>query len=80
MAVDAMEKHLYDMLKGAGYTQIQLGLLYADKSTVDTHYDAVKNNKAVYDCDELVVKVFNGAKPAADILNEALKACMEAYG
>lgn len=48
-AVDAMEKHLYDMLKGAGYTQIQLGILYADKSTVDTHYDAVKNNKAVYE-------------------------------
>ena len=49
MAVDAMEKHLYDMLKGAGYTQIQLGILYADKSTVDTHYDAVKNNKATYE-------------------------------
>lgn len=48
-AVDAMEKHLYDMLKGAGYTQIQLGILYADKSTVDTHYDAVKNNKVVYE-------------------------------
>ena len=31
-----------------------------------------RHNKAVYDCDELVVKVFNGAKPAADILNEAL--------
>ena len=48
-AVDAMEKHFFDILRGAGYTQIQLGILYADKSTVDTHYDAVKNNKAVYE-------------------------------
>ena len=49
LAVDAMEQHLYAMLKGAGYTVIQLGLLYADKGTVDTHYEAVKNNKAVYE-------------------------------
>ena len=31
-----------------------------------------RHNKAVYDCGDVVVKVFNGAKPAADILNEAL--------
>ncbi len=31
-----------------------------------------RHNKVVYDCGESVVKVFNGTKPAADILNEAL--------
>lgn len=31
-----------------------------------------RHNKVVYDCGDVVVKVFNGAKPAADILNEAL--------
>ena len=31
-----------------------------------------RHNKVVYDCDDTVVKLFNGAKPAADILNEAL--------
>lgn len=31
-----------------------------------------RHNKIVYDCGDTVVKVFNGAKPAADILNEAL--------
>ena len=49
MAVDAMENHLFDMLVDAGYNAIHLGILYADNSTVDTHYDAVKNNKAVYE-------------------------------
>lgn len=31
-----------------------------------------RHNKIVYDCGDTVVKVFNGEKPAADILNEAL--------
>ncbi len=31
-----------------------------------------RHNKIVYDCGDMVVKVFNGNKPAADILNEAL--------
>ncbi len=31
-----------------------------------------RHNKIVYDCGKTVAKVFNGAKPAADILNEAL--------
>ena len=31
-----------------------------------------RHNKIVYDCGDTVVKLFNGAKPAADILNEAL--------
>ncbi len=48
-AVDTMDKYLYDLLKGAGYDTVQLGILYADKSTLDTHYDAVKNNKKTYE-------------------------------
>ncbi|MBR3234960.1 MAG: phosphotransferase [Atopobiaceae bacterium] len=31
-----------------------------------------RHNKVVYDCGDTVVKVFNGNKPAADIMNEAL--------
>ena len=31
-----------------------------------------RHNKIVYDCGDTVVKVFNGTKLAADILNEAL--------
>lgn len=31
-----------------------------------------RQNKIVYDCGDTVVKVFNGTKPAADIMNEAL--------
>ncbi len=31
-----------------------------------------RGNKVVYDCGDVVVKVFDGDKPAADILNEAL--------
>ena len=49
LAADAMEKHLYDILKGAGYTAIHLGILYADKSTVDTHYTAVKADSKTYE-------------------------------
>ena len=49
LAVDAMEKHLYDMLKNGGYSNVQLGILYADKSTVDTHYNAVKADSKTYE-------------------------------
>ena len=31
-----------------------------------------RGNKVVYDCGDRIVKVFNPAKPAADIFNEAL--------
>lgn len=31
-----------------------------------------RHNKVVYDCGDTVAKVFNGTKPASDILNEAL--------
>ena len=48
-AVDAMEKYLYDLLKSAGYDTVHLGLLYADKSNLDTHYNAVKNDTKTYE-------------------------------
>ena len=48
-AVDTMEKHLYNLLKGAGYSIVHLGILYADNSTLDTHYNAVKNDQKVYE-------------------------------
>ena len=41
--------------------------LSSDKVTL-----AERHNKIVYDCGDTVVKVFNRAKPKADILNEAL--------
>ena len=46
---DAMEKYLYDLLKGAGYDKVRLGILYADGSTIDTHYTAIRNNSKTYE-------------------------------
>ncbi|MBR3779084.1 MAG: DUF4886 domain-containing protein [Clostridia bacterium] len=48
-AVDAMEKHLYDIFKSAGYNKVHLGILYADKSNLDTHHTNVKSDKAAYE-------------------------------
>ena len=48
-AVDAMEKYLYDLLKGVGYDTVHLGILYADKSTLDTHYTAVNKDSKTYE-------------------------------
>ena len=48
-AVDVMEKYLYDLLKGAGYDTVHLGILYATDSTLDTHYAAVKDDKKTYE-------------------------------
>ena len=48
-AVDVMEKYLYDLFKGAGYDTVHLGILYADKSTLDTHYNAVKSDSKSYE-------------------------------
>lgn len=47
-AVDAMEKYLYDLLKGAGYDAVHLGILYADNSTLNSHCNAVKNDTNTY--------------------------------
>lgn len=48
-AVDAMEKYLYDMLKGAGYDTVQLGILYSTKSTVSAQYTAIKADSKTYE-------------------------------
>ena len=48
-AVDAMDKYLYDLLKSAGYDTVHLGILYTEKGTLDTHYDAVKNDTKTYE-------------------------------
>ena len=42
------------------------------KLTKDKTVIVERHNKIVYDCGDTVVKVFNKAKPSADILNEAL--------
>ncbi len=38
----------------------------------DKQIIVTRHNKVVYDCGDTVAKVFNGTKPASDILNEAL--------
>ena len=43
MALDAVQTHLYNLLKGAGYTDIYLGILHAE-GTVDTYYEAVNKD------------------------------------
>ena len=48
-AVDAMEKYLYDMLKGAGYDKVQLGILYSTKSGVSAQYTAIKADSKTYE-------------------------------
>jgi len=46
---DAMEKYLYDLLKGAGYDKVRLGILYAADSTIDTHCAAIQNDTKSYE-------------------------------
>ncbi len=48
-AVDAMEKYLYDMLKGAGYDKVQLGILYSTNSSVSAQYTAIKADSKTYE-------------------------------
>ena len=48
-AVDAMEKYLHDMLKGAGYDKVQLGILYSTKSGVSAQYTAIKADSKTYE-------------------------------
>ena len=47
-AVDAMQNHLYDMFKSAGYSKIHLGILYAETATLEDNYNNVKSDKATY--------------------------------
>lgn len=48
-AADAMEKYLYDMLKGVGYDKVQLGILYSTKSTISAQYSAIKADSKTYE-------------------------------
>ena len=48
-AVDVMEKYLYDMLKGAGYDTVHLGILYSTKSAVTDQYTAIKADSKTYE-------------------------------
>lgn len=48
-AVDAVEKYLYDMLKGVGYDKVHLGILYSAKSTVNDQYTAIKADSKTYE-------------------------------
>ena len=48
-AVDAMEKYLYDMLRGAGYDKVQLGILYSTNSAVSAQYTAIKADSKTYE-------------------------------
>ena len=48
-AVDAMEKYLYDMLKGAGYDKVHLGILYAANGTVSSHRTAIQADSKSYE-------------------------------
>ena len=48
-AVDAVEKYLYDMLKGVGYDKVHLGILYSTKSTVNDQYTAIKADSKTYE-------------------------------
>ena len=47
-AVDAMQNHLYDIFKSAGYSKIHLGILYAETATLEDNYNNVKSDKATY--------------------------------
>ncbi len=46
-SVDAME-YLWDVLTGAGFTEVILGNLYIGGCTLDTHADNIKNDSAAY--------------------------------
>ena len=48
-AVDAVQNHLYQMLKSAGYDTVHLGILYAKNGNLDSLYDAVKADSKTYE-------------------------------
>ena len=48
-SVDAMQNHLFPMLKAAGCKNIRLGILYIGGASLDTHYDNVRLDRAKYD-------------------------------
>lgn len=48
-AVDVMDKYLYDLLKGAGYDTVHLGILYDADSQLHTHYEAFAEDTKTYE-------------------------------
>ena len=48
-SVDAMENHLYDLLKSADYDQVILGNLYIGGCSLDTHWNNISTNTNAYE-------------------------------
>jgi len=48
-SVDAMENHLYDLLKSADYDQVILGNLYIGGCSLDTHWSNISTNTSAYE-------------------------------
>ena len=51
-SVDAMKNHLFPMLKAAGCQDIRLGILYIGGGSLDSHYDAIRLDRAKYEYQE----------------------------
>ncbi len=47
-SVDAMQNHLYDLLKSADYDQVILGNLYIGGCSLDTHWNNMNNGLSAY--------------------------------
>ena len=47
-SVDAMQNHLYDVLKSAGYDQVILGNLYVGGCSLDQHWGYIKGKQNAY--------------------------------
>ena len=47
-SVDAMQNHLYDVLKSAGYDQVILGNLYVGGCSLDQHWGYINSKQAAY--------------------------------
>ncbi len=47
-SVDAMQNHLYDILKSADYDQIVLGNLYVGGCSLDQHWGYINSNSSTY--------------------------------
>ena len=48
-SVDAMENHLYDVLKSADYDQVILGNLYIGGCSLNTHWNNISTNTSAYE-------------------------------
>lgn len=69
--VDAMNTHLYDMLKSAGYNEVVLGNLYLNDGSLDRHWNNAQAGKQAY---TLYKNVGGQWSSTASTLRAALKA------